>query len=424
MKQILLLMFFAGFLYPGFTQTVNVVSLEKCYEGAIDTHPLKAKGNLLSKSQQIRVEKLDNSRMPTLDWNTQASVQTENVDLPFEGPGIPSLDLPLYRFQTTLDAAYTIYDGGMVEAKKSLETNALLSEQKAVEVSLDQLKPQINQLFFGIILQRKKVAILKNSLGNLNNRIETMEAGLRHGVVLEQDVKRLKVEALKLTSNIEETQGKIKSLFASLSSLSGLEVDENTELQLPELNSFVLTNSINRPELELFQLQKAQILANESLITAANKPKVGAFLQAGIGYPNPLNFFEDQLSPFALAGVKMSWKILDWKQSDRDRQLLSVQSQIVENQQAVFEKNINNQEGQFREDIQTINQLLERDTEIAQLQREILMQVEAQLERGVITSTEYLDQVNAEIQAQLNLETHTLQLQQIKVNYLTLKGQL
>ena len=251
-----------------------------------------------------------------------------------------------------------------------------------------------------------------------------MEAGLRHGVVLESDVKRLKVEALKLTSNIEETKGKIKSLFATLSSLTGLEMDENTELQLPGLDGFALESTINRPELELFQLQRSQILANESLITAVNKPKVGAFLQAGVGYPNPLNFFEDKLSPFAVAGVKMTWKILDWKQSDRDRQLLSVQSQIVANQQAVFEKNINVQEGQFQEDIETLNQLLERDAEIAELQREILTQVEAQLERGVITSMEYLDQVNAEIQAQLNLETHALQLQQIKVNYLTLKGQL
>lgn len=409
---------------PCFTQTGNSFSLKECYQSAINTHPLQAKQPLLTQSQQIKVEKLDKSRLPSIDWNTQASIQTENVELPFEGPAIPALDLPLYRFQSTIDANYTIYDGGLVEAQKELEGNKLMSEQKAVEVSLDQLKPQVNQLFFGIILQRKKVDILENSLENLNNRITSMEAGVEHGIVLESDVKKLRVEALKITSAIEETQGMIRGLFASLSSLTGLDMTENSELELPDQSTFALTDQIKRPELELFQLQQAQILSNESMITAANKPKVGAFLQAGVGYPNPLNFFEDQLSPFAMAGVRLRWKILDWKQSDRDRQLLSVQSQIVANQRAVFEKNINVQEGQFREDLETLELLITRDQEIAQLQKEILTQVEAQLEQGVITSTEYLDQVNAEIQAQLNLQTHLLQKEQIMIKYLTLRGLL
>lgn len=423
MKTITLIVAACIFLHPSFTQTVNV-SLQDCYENAIKTHPLKAKEALLILDQQISIERLDNSRRPSLDWNTQANIQTETVELPFEGPGIPALDLPLYRFQSTLDAAYTIYDGGMVEAQKNLKSTKLLSEQKAVEVSLEQLKPQINQLYTAILLQRKKVEILENSLGNLNNRISVMEAGIRHGTVLESEVKKLRVEALKITSSIEETEGKIRGLLSNLSSLTGLEVDENSNLQLPNLAAFAFSDQITRPELELFQLQKAQILANESIITAANKPKVGAFIQAGAGYPNPLNFFEDKLSPFAIAGVKLSWKILDWKQSDRERQLLSVQTQIIDNQRAVFEKNINVQEGRFKEEIATLNNLIIRDREVVRLQQEILTHLEAQLERGVITSTEYLDQVNAEIQAQLNLETHVLQLQQIKIDYLTLRGLL
>lgn len=424
MKSASLIITFIAFLHPSFTQTGNKVFLQDCYENAIKTHPLNAKEALLIQDQQIVLERLGNSRRPSLDWNTQASIQTETIDLPFEGPGIPSLDLPLYRFQSTLDAAYTIYDGGMVEAKKNLESNKLQSEQKAVQVSLEQLKPKINQLYFGILLQKKKVAILENSLSNLHNRIVMMEAGVRHGAILESELKKLKVEALKITSAIEETKGRIKSLLASLASLTGIEMDETTSLQAPSLDNFAFSNQISRPELELFQLQKAQILANESLITAANKPKVGAFIQAGVGYPNPLNFFEDKLSPFAMAGVKLSWKILDWKQSERDRQLLSVQTQIVDNQRTIFEKNINDQEGQFQEDVKALNNLIVRDQEINQLQKEILTHLEAQLERGVITSAEYLDQVNAEIQAQLNLETHVLQLQKVKVNYLTLKGKL
>ena len=411
-------------LYPGFTQTVKSVALVDCYEKAKAAYPLSEKGSLLQQSQAVRLEKLDAQKLPSVFWNAQASIQSENVELPFESPAIPSLDLPLYRFQTTVDATYTIYDGGLINVQKDLEQVKLRTEQKSIEVALEGLKPRVNQLFFSAMLLEKKVAILENTKSNIENKIETLQAGVRHGVVLEGEVKKLEVEVLRLQSQIEENQGTIKGLKAHLSSLTGLDISQQTALILPDEKNYSFPSNIQRLELELFQLQKEQILANESMITAAKKPKFGAFIQAGVGYPNPLNFFEDQISPFAIAGLQFSWKIFDWKQSDRDRQLLTLQSQLVDNQRAVFEKNIDVREEEFQIQFETLEQLIKRDGEIGQLQKEILEQVSAQLDRGVVTSSIYIDQVNAEVQAQLSLETHLLQLQKAKIEYLTHKGAL
>ena len=79
---------------------------------------------------------------------------------------------------------------------------------------------------------------------------------------------------------------------------------------------------------------------------------------------------------------------------------------------------------QSREDIATLEKLMLRDEEIARLQERILEQVSSQLEQGVATSTDYITQSNALAQARLNRQLHELQQQQIKVEYLTLKGQL
>ena len=146
-------------LYPGFTQTVKSVALVDCYEKAKAAYPLSEKGSLLQQSQAVRLEKLDAQKLPSVFWNAQASIQSENVELPFESPAIPSLDLPLYRFQTTVDATYTIYDGGLINVQKDLEQVKLRTEQKSIEVALEGLKPRVNQLFFSAMLKMKITSV-------------------------------------------------------------------------------------------------------------------------------------------------------------------------------------------------------------------------------------------------------------------------
>src|SRR5690606_12844833 len=125
---------------------------------------------------------------------------------------------------------------------------------------------------------------------------------------------------------------------------------------------------LNRPEQELFRLQKQALLANENLISGARRPKVSAVVRAGVGYANPLNFFETNLSPYAIGGLSFSWNLFDWGQSARDRQLLAVQNQIIDNQLKTFEHNIDLTEGKFRENIAKLEKQFLRDEEIARLQ--------------------------------------------------------
>ncbi|MCP3933688.1 MAG: TolC family protein [Bacteroidetes bacterium] len=225
-------------------------------------------------------------------------------------------------------------------------------------------------------------------------------------------------------AEIEKIQANELALIRSLSQLTEVTFDTSTQFQLPYLQNFEIDGSNERKEFQLFELQKQNILANEKLITAVRKPKVAAFAQAGVGYPNPLNFFDESLSPYALGGVRFQWQFVDWKKDEKDRQLLSVQTQMIDNQKVSFERKINLLNGKFKEDVAAFENQLKRDEEIQDLQKKILLSLSSQLDNGVITVTEFIHQVNAGIQTQLNLELHKLQLIQTKVNYLTLKGLL
>lgn len=103
---------------------------------------------------------------------------------------------------------------------------------------------------------------------------------------------------------------------------------------------------------------------------------------------------------------------------------MTVQSRLVENRRAAFEHTLSVQEARFQEELTTLEALIRHDLTIVELQESILGRVSAQLDQGVITPAEYLDQVNDGIRAVLDLETHRLQLQELKVNYLTHKGLL
>lgn len=412
--------------FLGFTQAVKI-SLADCYQKARANYPIYNQTALLEQANALQLERIQKERLPEITWNAQASMQSEVVEFPFQlplPPGESALDLPLYRVQTTADLQYTIYDGGLNDARQKIENAQLAADRQQVQAELDKLKPQANQFVFGILMQRDRIEILRTSQATLENKVETLEAALRHGVVLPADIDKLRVEILRLQSEIEQAEGTIRGLAAALGELIGETVPPDAEFILPEMQSVSGALEIQRPELQLFNYQKESILAREDMITAARKPKVGAFLQAGLGAPNPLNFFDESLSPFAMGGVRFSWKIFDWEQSDRDRQLLTLRSQLVDQQREAFEATIERMDGKYLEDIVTLEKLLQRDEEIARLQESILDQVSSQLEQGVATATDYITQSNALAQARLNRQLHELQQQQIKVEYLTLKGQL
>lgn len=407
--------------YPLFTQPVSI-SLKETYEMATAVHPLHQKPALLEEGHQLKMEAIDAARLPVIDLNAEGRLQSENVSLPFEIPGQPAIELPLLSAQAAVEGRYVLFDGGQTEARRQLERAGLQAELQGVETDLYQVRERVNQAFFGILLLRAQEAILQNSLSNLIVKIEQLESGVRHGVVLPGEVDKLRIEALRLESRIEQAEGDTRGLIRILSKLTGAAVDTTATLRVDGLEDFSFSGPLKRPELQLFESRRSEVLANEQLLTAERRPVISAFARGGAGYPNPLNFFDESFSPFGLVGLRLNWKIFDWDKTNKERQLLTVRSRLIENQQSVFEYNIEVQQQQFLEAISTLETLIVRDEEVLALQRDILRQVSAQLDQGVITSSEYLDEVNAHIRAELNLEQHRLQLQQTKVNFLTIKG--
>jgi hypothetical protein len=71
-----------------------------------------------------------------------------------------------------------------------------------------------------------------------------------------------------------------------------------------------------------------------------------------------------------------------------------------------------------------IESLLESDEQLIVLREKIKKAAAAKLVNGVISSTEFLAELNAERKARINFEMHKIQLVHAKINFLTITGQI
>ena len=408
----------------GFTQTGNPLLLADCFEAAKKHAVLAGRPALLARQSRLRTAQLESTAKPTFSVNSRASLQTENVDLGIESPFFNSPDLPLAQFRFTLDGTWQISDGGIRKVQIAQEQALLQVQAQSVAVELYGLRERINRPFFGILLLRQQKRVLESSRTELLARAQAMEGAVEAGVKTRGDLNRLQVQILRLDGEIEKAGIEIRNCFAVLGALTGNIYPENTALVAPEppLGTWQEVNA--RPELLLLALQQQQLISARSFLEARRKPQLSAFLQTGVGYPNPLNFFEDQLSPFALGGIQLSWKIPDRAQIRREQELLDIQHELIEHQKAQFVQTIDQLDARFRDDIAAVQAAIRQYEAIALRQEAILRESAAQTELGTLSVIEYLQDVQAALQTSLQLETCRIQLQQLYADFLTIKGKI
>lgn len=398
------------------------ISLEECRSLARSNYPLLDQRPVNEAITQLNLENLDLQKRLQLNWNAQVTYQSESVEVPFNLPNGERIKQPKFNGQTTLEATYFLYDGGRIEAAKQTELAQLGVQQQALEVELEKLKKQVNQLYFGIILSRAQDSILLQTREDLRIRLEQLRVGEREGIVLPSEVIKLQVELLRLETQRSNLVAGINRQIATLERLIGRDLEDSVELPIPTLPEVQVNADPTRAELTMFEQQKRQVFSRTALIDAQKRPQISAFVRAGAGYANPLNFFDTDLSPFALGGVQFRWNILDWGKREKDKQLLQLQAQRIEVQKATFLHNLDLLDGQYIADENKLHQLLEQGEAIQLLQEDLLTQTASQLKHGIATANDYLIQSNAITQTKLNQELYRLQLLQLKVDYLTDKG--
>jgi len=154
-----------------------------------------------------------------------------------------------------------------------------------------------------------------------------------------------------------------------------------------------------------------------------NLPRLSAFGQAGYGRPG-YDMLKNKFDDFYTIGARLSWNFWDWNQTKKEKEILTLQSSIITTQKETFDKHIRIDLENKVSGIRKAEGMILRDEAIIELREKITASSSAQLENGVITSTEYITALNAESKAKLDLEVHKIELVKAKLDYQTTLGNL
>jgi outer membrane protein TolC len=407
-----------------FGQLQDTITIFECYDLAMNVDPAFREKILLETQNHLKVKNANVNWYPSLDLNGSYTWQSEVVELGvvFPVPGLELPRMPHYNYKMTLDVHQTIYDGGIARSQKEIENSSYAVSRQQVEVELNALKEKVNTIFFYLLLMQKQEQMTGHMLEELNRKIMIVESGVKNGVLLSTDLDQIKAEYLKVEQLLNEIRISEQSAREILGILIGEEIGGKTFLMIPDVE---LDPSMEpeRPEYQLFDLQTSNLASNIKMVNTQRHPKL--FVFGTLGYGNPaLNFFKDEFREYYIVGAGLQWKIWDWGKTSRDRQVLTVQQEILQSKKESFDRNLQIMLKDEYSKILKYEESVKRAEEIVMLREKITRNAASQLENGVITSADYITELNAEIQAKLKLETDKIQLIQARINYLTKKGNI
>jgi len=429
-QLILTMMLLTGF-HPANSQTPDTLTLEKCYNLTLENYPLAKQMNMLDETLEKRIENLKTNFYPQLDFMGQASYQSEvtyvQVNVPenpyFSGEDLmpPPIDKDQYKFEVNINQV--IYDGGITSRQKAVEVVDNLIDKQQVEVELYGLKARVNDIYFGIVLMQAKEQLLQLASEEIAEKLKTVESAVRNGTMLESNADILKAELIKIEQQQIENEVGISSGFNILEELLSVSLSGNETLVLPVIPDKPAGFEYKRPEYDLLSIQQEKLQVMDDVLSSTRRPMLLGFGRLGYGRPG-LNMLENEFDPYAVVGARLSWNIWDWNYTSNERQVMLIKQDIIDTRKETFEKNLKIGAENHRADVEKYEKMIQKDEEIIKLRTKIKETASSQLDNGVITSTDYLTEVNAEKEAVLNREIRKIQLIKAKVEYLTEMGKM
>jgi len=398
-----------------FAQTDGTYTLDQIQELAKNNYPLIKQRDLINQSSLLSNANLNRNYLPQVSINGQATYQSSVTSFPNPALGTSVAILDKDQYKITADLTQVIYDGGVTHVQKQTQAIANLTEEEKLNVELNKLRDKINQIYLGILLYDEQLKQNLIAQIDFDEGIKKVDSQVKNGIAFNSNLFSVQAESLKNKQRKDEIETSRKSLIAILGLYINQELLNNTKLQIPVIVPGSSTTII-RPELNVFNFQDSLLYTQSKLIGVKNLPKLNAFAQGGYGKPG-LDQFKNSFNPYYIGGFKLSWALGGFYTGGKERKINSINRSILDTQKELFLLNTNANLKQYQLEIDKLKLLVKTDEEIIVLRNKIKSAANAQLENNVITTADYIREVNSSDQANQNKIIHQLQLLQAQLNY-------
>jgi len=392
------------------------LTLDECYIKARENFPLIKQKKYIEQSKDYNVSNIWKGYFPQISFSGQATYQSDVTSIPISFPGIKIDALSKDQYKAIAEVTQTIYDGGVMATQADIQrANAAVDDQK-VEIELLKVKDRITQIYFGILLFDKQLDQIELVKKDLNASLDKLNAAFTNGTAMQSNVDVIKAELLKTDQKEIELVSSRKSFINMLGLLTNQTLDESVVIEQPIINLTGDYSTINRPELKLYSSQQKIIEEQRGMTMAKILPKASLFFQGGYGKPT-LNMLKNDFDWYYIAGAKLSWSISNLYTHANENEIIELNTKSVESQKEAFILNTKLAISQQESEIDKLNKLIQTDHKIIALRTSVKDAARAQLENGIITSSDFIRELNAEDQAKQNLSIHSIQLLLAQQNY-------
>lgn len=386
-------------------------TLDECISLAFGNYPQVQEMSLIEKTKDLDLKNAAFAWIPQLNVSGKATWQSQVVEMPFEMPGM-EFNIPHDQYGLTADITQQIWDGGASHSKKELAEAGAEVKKSQLETSLWSLRSRVENVYLGIILIDKQMALndlLRESLERSRSEVKSL---VEKGVALSTDMDQLSVNILSCLQQRASLEADRNSYVRLLSLMTGKDM-HGVELIAPtEALSYMEEGEPDfsgRPEMSLYLAQLKQNDLQLRQLNTLISPKLNLTFQAGYGRPG-MNMLSGDFSGYCVAGLKLQWNIGALYTRSNDIHKLQADARRIELTRESFLMNSSIEAEQKNNAILKARDVLERDTEIIELRQKISHSSEKQYHEGTIKMNDYLSMLDEEYKARANESLHEIQL--------------
>ena len=392
------------------------LTLERCQELARENYPAIKKYGLIEKTLEIDLSDINKSWLPSISIYGQGTVQNITPSFPnaledvLAQMGQEIKGLSKLQYKVGVDVSQPIWDGGLSKAKRDLSRSQDEIQKASLDVELYNLRQKVENIFFAILLTNEQINQSRLTLELLNANLSLMEAMYKNGTAMRSDIDMIKAQTLTLKQTITQAE----SSESSYKKLLGIYIGEDVSNETLVTPSATMPKSLNseRPELHLFESKLKASESARNLVNASLMPKIGLFAQAYYGYPG-FDYFKSMMNRNLtfniLAGLKAAWNIDSFYTKKNRLNQIDLDLNNIEIEREIFLFNSNLQTEKDLEAIKGLKKVMEDDTEIIELRKNVRKAAESQLRNGIIDATALLSKITDENVARLTAKLHEIQ---------------
>jgi len=393
---------------------------------AVRLDPRQRQLQLQATASNLRLRNIAAERLPSLSANGQAQYQSAVTTLAVPIPGVTIPTPPHDTYDARLNAQESIFDP-TVSPRRNVERAQLAEAQAQVHVSLFGLRQEVTDAFFTAASLAERASTVRATISDLESRLRETQVRLREGAAVPSDTASIAATLLQRRQDLVQLDADRGAALTRLSELVGRPIATDQPLALPDLANEVASTirSLDqvraRPEYEQFRASRDRLAFQEAVTAAQEKPRVSAFGRVGYGKPG-LSMLSSEFQSYWLAGVQVQWTPWTWGSTDRDRETLEVQREIVTTNEAAFTQTLRRNVQQSLATINRLDSTLALDDRIIALREGIDRESRAKLQEGAITAADYVDRNTELLAARLARVQHRVELSQARANFLTMLG--